>query len=188
MALPTPADSGFVVRSEHEVFRGAMIRLVLADVEAPDGDHLERAVVRHPGAVAVVPVHDDRTVSLVRQYRTAVDDLVLEAPAGTRDVDGEPPEGTAGRELAEEAGLKAAELRLLVSFYNSPGYCDQETMVFLATGLREVATSRSGAEESRMEVVRIPLDEVPTLTRDGTIVDGQTLIGLHLALQALPRG
>ena len=80
-----------------------MGRVELVD---PDGEPFERFIVHHPGAVAIVPVDADRRVTLVRQYRAAVDRMVLEAPAGTCDVDGEPPEATARRELAEEAGLR----------------------------------------------------------------------------------
>jgi ADP-ribose pyrophosphatase len=110
--------------SEVTHFEGWRISLVKATFEAPDGTEFTRDVVRHPGAVAVVAVTDDRRVLLVRQYRGPVDRELLEIPAGTRDVEGEPPQETARRELSEEAGVRAGELRLLARVLNSPGFCD----------------------------------------------------------------
>ena len=101
---------GFRRVSEEELLRAWLFRVDRVDLVDPDGRPFDRFVVRHPGAVTVVPLHDDGTVSLVRQYRAAVDALVLELPAGTRDKGDEPPEATARRELAEEAGLEAGAL------------------------------------------------------------------------------
>ena len=101
---------------------------------APDGEEFDRHVVHHPGAVVVVPVIDDDAI-LVRQCRVAAGRELLEVPAGKRDVDGEPPEATANRELEEEIGYRAGRLELLCEFYNSPGFCDEYTHLFLATDL-----------------------------------------------------
>ncbi len=159
--------------------------MVTATFADPDGHHFEREVVRHPGAVAVVPLHKDGSVTLVRQYRPAVDRRLLEVPAGIRDVDGEPPEETAHRELQEETGLVAGRIEPLVNFYNSPGFCDQETLLFVATDLQAGEARPAGTEERWMEVERIALDEVDDLTRRGVLVDAQTLIGLQLVRQRL---
>jgi len=159
--------------------------MVTATFADPDGHHFEREVVRHPGAVAVVPLHKDGSVTLVRQYRPAVDRRLLEVPAGIRDVDGEPPEETAHRELQEETGLVAGRIEPLVNFYNSPGFCDQKTLLFVATDLQPGEARPAGTEERWMEVERIALDEVDDLTRRGVLVDAQTLIGLQLVRQRL---
>jgi ADP-ribose pyrophosphatase len=159
--------------------------MVTATFADPDGNRFEREVVRHPGAVAVVPLHEDGSVTLVRQYRPAVDRHLLEVPAGIRDVDGEAPELTARRELQEETGLVATKIEPLVGFYNSPGFCDQETLLFVATGLEAGEAAPAGTEERWMEVVRIALDEVDDLTRRGVLVDAQTLIGLQLVRERL---
>ncbi len=159
--------------------------MVTATFADPDGHHFERELVRHPGAVAVVPLHEDGSVTLVRQYRPAVDRRLLEVPAGIRDVDGEPPEETAHRELQEETGLVASRIEPLVSFYNSPGFCDQETLLFVATGMRAGKARPAGTEERWMDVERIALDEVDDLTRRHVLVDAQTLIGLQLVRQRL---
>ena len=126
---------GFRRVSEEELLRAWLFRVDRFHLLDPDGKPFERFVVRHPGAVTVVPVHDDGTVTLVRQYRAAVDALVLEIPAGTRDKDGEAPEATARRELAEEAGLEAARWELLIGTWNTPGHQRPAHPIFLATGL-----------------------------------------------------
>ncbi len=144
-------------------------------------------MVRHPGAVAVVAVTDDDEVLLVRQYRGPVDRTLLEIPAGTRDVEGEPPGETARRELLEEVGVDASEMRPLGTMYNSPGFCDEETHLFLATGLAPGATARHGVEEEHMEVVRVALADVDGLVASGELVDGKTILGLLLARQVLAR-
>ena len=149
-------------------------------LEGPDGGAFDRDLVRHPGAVAVIPLHDDGTVTLVRQFRAAVMDEILEAPAGTCDEDGESLEDTARRELIEEAGLSAGTLRKVAAVRNSPGFCDQLTTIFVATDLTAVPTARSGEEERWMSVVRLPLADVVAMVRDGRVVDETTALGVLL--------
>ncbi|HMD44895.1 MAG TPA: NUDIX hydrolase [Acidimicrobiales bacterium] len=177
----------FRVVGEEPIFDGYLIRLTRAEVVGPDGHHFEREIVRHPGAVAVIAVDDDDRVWLVRQFRTAIGTTVLEAPAGTRDVDGEPPEETARRELAEEAGLEADRLELLIGAYNSPGYCDQRTWIYLATGLSPTATGRTGVEEHWMTIERVALSDLEALVADGSLADADTVLGMSLARDALAR-
>ena len=143
-------------------------------------------MVRHPGAVAVVPLGEDGRVTLVRQFRAAVGSEVLELPAGTCDVAGEDPARTARRELAEEAGLEAARLDHLATVLNSPGITDQRTAVYLARGLTPCATGREGTEERWMAVETVALDDVDRLVATGALQDGITLLGLLLAGRALP--
>ncbi|MDQ2649015.1 MAG: NUDIX hydrolase [Actinomycetota bacterium] len=167
--------------SEEERLRGWRFTVARARFRAPDGEEFERDVVRHPGAVAVVPLHDDGTVTLVRQYRASLERDLVELPAGIRDVEGEPDATTAARELVEEAGLAADRLERLVEFHNSPGFCDESVAVFLATGLRAVDDDRQGIEEQSMTVERIPLDEALAWIDDGRITDAKTIIGLQCA-------
>ena len=150
-------------------------------LEDPDGQPFDRDLVRHPGAVAVIPLHADGTVTLVRQFRASVMQEILEAPAGTCDAEGESLEDTARRELVEEAGLAAGQLRKLAAVRNSPGFCDQLTTIFLATDLTAVPTAREGVEEQWMSVVRLPLAEVAAMVADGRVVDETTALGVLLA-------
>lgn len=184
--------AGFRRTGERLVHQGHIWRVVVADFEAPDGHTFTRDVVRSPGAVAVVPVVFDAegnpSVVLVRQYRPAHDDLVLEVPAGMRDVPGEPPEETARRELVEEAGLAAADLDHLTRFYPSPGMTDAVLEIYLATDLRPVERETHGPEEDHSEIVHLPLAEAVALVTSGQIVDAKTIIGLLLTERRLAEG
>ena len=171
--------------SERELCRGHSIWMGDAEFEAPDGRRFSRDIVHHPGAVSVVAVHDDGRAVLVRQFRAPVDMEVLEVPAGKRDVEGEDPAVTAARELAEEVGLEAEHVELLLEFYNSPGFCDEHSFIYLATGLVECPAAPAGIEEESMEIVFVPLDDVPGLIATGELVDAKSIIGLLLARERL---
>jgi ADP-ribose pyrophosphatase len=177
--------NGFSRIAEDEVLGTWLFTVGRATCADPDGGQFERYIVHHPGAVAVVPVDDDGWVTLVRQLRPAVWDDVLEIPAGTRDVDGEDLDETARRELAEEAGWQADRLQRLVSTYNSPGFSDQVTTIFLATKLTPCATDRRGEEERWMTVERVHLTDVDSLVAGGRIMDQTTLLGLYMARSVL---
>jgi ADP-ribose pyrophosphatase len=140
-----------------------------------DGEEADREIVSHPGAVAIV-AHDDESVYLVRQPREAVGvaDL-LELPAGKLDVDGEPPAENARRELAEEIGKAAEHWEHLKTYWNSPGFSDEQLHIYLATGLRDVDQPETD-EDERIEIVAWPLADL-----DGLIdacEDSKSLIGL----------
>ncbi len=173
--------------AEREVFRGSLISVAEATFAGPSGDTFDRDVVHHPGAVVVVPLHDDGTVVMVRQYRAALDRMLLEIPAGKRDVDGEPVESTARRELEEEVGLKAGRLDKLAEFYNSPGFCDELAFLFLARDLTDCGRSVQGEEEEHMIVERVPLADLDAMVASGELVDGKSIIGLSLTAALLAR-
>ncbi len=177
--------SGFRRVSEEELLRAWLFRVDRFHLLDPDDRPFDRFVIRHPGAVTIVPVHDDGTVTLVRQYRAAVDALVLEIPAGTLDKAGESPEAAARRELAEEAGLEAATWELLVGTWNTPGISDQHTLIYLATDLTRIPSRPDGVEEGFMTVETIHLDDVDALVAEGSLKDETTLLGLYLARQRL---
>jgi ADP-ribose pyrophosphatase len=176
----TEPAAGFRVVSSTAVAEAGFLTLETRHVVGPDGAEFDRHVVRHPGAVVVVPVDGDDAL-LVRQFRAAVDGDLLELPAGKRDVPGEPPATTAARELAEEIGRTASRMQLLGEFYNSPGFTDELSFVFLATGLTEGERHAVTDEEAAIEVVRVPFADVDALVADGTIRDAKTMIGLLLA-------
>jgi len=176
---------GFRHLTDETVFTGWRISVTKSTFRAPDRTEFTRDIVRHPGAVAVVPVTEDRRVLLVRQYRGPVDRELLEIPAGTLDVEGESPEETAIRELEEEVGVHAEHMKLLAKIQNTPGFCDEETYVFLATGLQRSETHREGVEEQFMEVVEIALDDVGAMIGSGELTDAQTVAGLLLARDEL---
>ena len=178
------AGGGFRKVSEREIHAGRVVRLTESVFATPDGGTMTRDVVHHRGAVAVVAVDGDEVV-LLRQYRTPVEGELLEIVAGTRDVSGEDPAGTARRELAEEAGLSCESLEELGSFYNSPGFCDELSHVYLATGLSPVPREPDGAEEEWMTVERARLGDIGAMIDRGEIRDAKTIVGLLLALRRL---
>ncbi len=182
-----PPNPSFQRVAEVEVLRTHVFSVGQAALLDPDGEPFERSIIHHPGAVAIVPVDADRRVTLVRQYRAAVDRMVLEAPAGTCDVEGEALQATARRELEEEAGLRARSLEVLIGTFNTPGISDQYTTIFLATGLSPCPAQPSGIEEGFMTIETIALDDVESLVADGTLVDETTVLGLLLARARLDR-
>jgi ADP-ribose diphosphatase len=181
--------SRFRKLAEREAFRGHVISVGVADFAAPDGDTFTRDIVHHPGAVSVVPVLDGGVSALlVRQYRAAIDADLLEIPAGKRDVADEPPSVTAARELEEEVGMRAGRLVQLAEFYNSPGFCDEHSTVFMALDLSAGTIDKQGPEEAHMTTEVIALADVPALIASGRITDAKTIIGLTLTINALTDG
>lgn len=185
-STPVSTEPGFRQLSEETVHRGAVISTAVARFAAPDGTVFERDVVRHPGAVSVVPLvrsaDGAEEVVLVRQYRAAVDGWLLEIPAGKRDVPDEPPEETAERELVEEVGLRPRTLVQLAEFQNSPGFCDEHSWVFLAEDPVPAEASAHSLEEQYLTVERVPLAAVQGMIEAGAITDAKTIIGLTLTL------
>ena len=173
---------------ESQLTSGPVISLALARFTAPDGSPFERQVVHHPGAVVVVPLLDNGRVMLVRQFRAAVEAELLELPAGKRDVDGEAPEVTAARELAEEVGLRPGRLHRLARFYNSPGFSDELSHLFLAEDLEACDRAPAGIEEGHMSTEEVDLADVPRLIAAGDIIDAKTIIGLALTREHLAGG
>jgi ADP-ribose pyrophosphatase len=169
---------------ERTVYDGHVIRVTVGEFTTPDGDRVERDLVRHPGAVSVVPVVGDEAI-LVRQYRAALDADLLEIPAGKRDIPDEPPEVCATRELIEEIGMRPGKLELLARFYNSAGFSDEYSYVFLGTDLEEDQAAAHGVEEEYMTVERVRLDDVPALIESGELCDAKSIIGLTLARERL---
>lgn len=165
-------------------FVGRLLRLRVDTVRLANGRLSQREVVEHPGAVAVLPVLSSGELVLVRQYRHAVGRTLLEVPAGTREPD-ETPEACARRELIEETGYEARVLQELTRFYVSPGWANEELIVYVATGL--MRGSAYPAEDERIAVVPVSPDDVLELVRLRQIADAKTLVavlgylGLRLA-------
>ena len=165
---------GYELTGSREVWSGRIASVRVDSFRHADGEEVEREIVGHPGAVAVV-AHDGERIYMVSQPREAVgEQALLELPAGKLDEDGESPLETAKRELAEEIGKAAAEWRHLASFFASPGFSDEEIHVYLATGLSD-ASAESG-EEERIEIETYPLSSLDDLI--ARCRDSKTLVGL----------
>jgi 8-oxo-dGTP pyrophosphatase MutT (NUDIX family) len=180
--------SGFEVLGSKVVAHAGFLAITEEDIVGPDGGRFTRVVVRHPGAVVVVPIDGDGAL-LVRQYRAAIAKQILEIPAGKRDVDGEPPEETARRELEEEIGHRAGRMVKLAEFYNTPGFSDENTHLYAALDLEDLgATRRVGPEEEAMTMERVPFAAVDDLIANGEICDAKSIIGLLLARRFVDAG
>ena len=170
----------FVVEDAQVVHEGEVVTTEILTVRTPEGDHVKRQVVRHPGAVAVVAVHDGCVV-LVEQYRAAIDANLIEIPAGKTDIPGEPLETAARRELIEEVGLDPQSLVLLGDFITAAGFCDEVLTLFASNDCIEVDREVDGVEEAHSEILRVPLGEIDAWLSDGRLRDAKSLIGLFWA-------
>jgi ADP-ribose pyrophosphatase len=154
-----------------EAWRG---HLISVEVQRWAEPQRVREVVRHPGAVAVLAIHDGDAI-LVRQLREAVGERLLEIPAGIRDIEGEPAEETARRELLEETGYRAVTLRPLGRIHTSPGFTDEVVELYVGEAERS-----AGRSEPEVEVVAMPVDEVVAAVRRGEITDAKTAVAVLL--------
>lgn len=139
------------------------------------GRQHSRDIIRHPGAVVLLPLTDDGHVVLIRNYRVSIDRTLLELPAGTMEAN-EPPEETAARELIEETGYRAGRLELICTFYASPGICDEAMHVYVASELTEGEPEREANEQIENQLAT--WQQIEGWIDDGTIEDAKTLVGL----------
>lgn len=165
-------------RTVHE---GPVVHLSVDTVRFPDGSTGQLELVRHSGASAVVPVlgdpdDADPEIVLLRQFRYAAGGDIYEIPAGRPDRDGEPWEDVAARELEEETGYVAGELRRLNTIYTTPGFTDERIHIFLATRLTRGA--RNLDPDEFVQVVTMPLSAAMDAVRDGRIIDAKSVSGL----------
>lgn len=159
-----------------KIFEGRVFSVTVDTVSEGEVTY-QREVVHHHGSAVIIPVFDDGTVSLVRQYRHPAVRYLLEAPAGTL-ANGERPEIGAARELQEELGLVAARLEKLSEFFVSPGFCEEKMWVYLATELSE--GQQLLEDDEILEVVRLPIADALEMITSGEIQDAKTIIGLML--------
>ena len=158
------------------IYKGRIVNLNLETVTLPNGATVELEVIHHPGAAAVVPMKNDRTVILIRQYRHAVGGYIYEIPAGKLHP-GEDPRECAQRELEEEIGYRAGSLDLVVSAYTTPGFTDELIHIFKATQLQR-GTQNLGQDEV-LAIAEFPLEKTITMIREGVIKDAKTIVGLQ---------
>lgn len=178
-SMPATGEPTVATKS---AYRGDLVSVRVHTVSLPDGREIAREIVSHPSSVCIVPVDSDGNVLMVRQFRKAVESVLLEAPAGKMEGD-EDPRSTALRELQEEVGHSANELQALGSFYVAPGWCTQTIHAFLARNL--IASRLDADDDEFIETVRFPLGQIPALIADGTIRDAKSVTALLLAMRVL---
>ncbi len=158
------------------VYQGRYVRTEERVVRLPDGRESVREIVRPPDAVGVLPIDEDGSVHLVRQYRQAVGKVLLEIPAGIIHP-GESPEGTGRRECEEETGLRPSKMKWLFRYYHSVGFSTGQIEVFLGTGLGKDSGLRPDDGEF-IERVRMPFDKLYRMAVSGAIVDSKTILAV----------
>jgi len=160
-----------------KIFEGRVFDVTVDTVREGDQTYV-REVVHHGGSAVILPVFDDGTIALVKQYRHPAVKYLLELPAGTLN-DREDPKVGAARELEEELGLVAGRLEKLCEFFVSPGFLSEKMWLYLATDLQE--TEQRLEDDEAIEIVRLPIDRALQMITDNEIEDAKTIIGLLLA-------
>lgn len=171
------SDREFRILGTETVGQIGFLEIQNITVESPAGPQVNRIAIRHPGAVAVIPIIGSSVV-LIRQYRAAVNEWLLEIPAGKLDQDGEAPRETAHRELEEEVGLKAGRLEPIGEFFTTPGFSDELMYLYVAYDLEETQIQPVGPEEETAEILRVEIETLPEWLEQGKVRDAKTLIGL----------
>ncbi|OGO56902.1 MAG: hypothetical protein A2Z32_08580 [Chloroflexi bacterium RBG_16_69_14] len=182
-ADPSGADLVERVVESRVLHEGRYLTFRVDTIERTDGSRGTREIAGHPGAVAILAIDDEDQVLLVRQYRVAVGEALLEVPAGTLDVadDGsvEDPELAAPRELEEETGMRAGSWRLIARFYTAPGFASELMHLYLATDLRPADGERlTPDEDEHLLVERMPWRDAVAAAERGDLRDGKTLVAL----------
>jgi len=162
--------------SIRNIYKGKVITLNIDTVTLPNGMTIDLEMVRHPGASAVVPLKDDGTVVLIKQFRHAAGGFIYEIPAGKLH-QGEDPKACAARELEEEIGYKAGTLELLSSIFTAPGFTDEVIHIYRAT--RMTKGQQHLDRDEVLEVVEMPLHDAIEMIRTGAIRDAKTMVGLQ---------
>nr|WP_303621587.1 NUDIX hydrolase [Bacillus sp. FJAT-45066] len=161
-----------------KLFTGRVIDLYLEEVKLPNGKTSTREIVKHPGAVAIIAVTEERKLVLVRQYRKAMEKALVEIPAGKLEK-GESPEVTALRELQEETGYTCESLTKVIRFYTSPGFADELVHLFIANGLKKDTEVHSLDEDEFVDVLEVTLEEAIQLIEKEEIHDAKTAFAVQ---------
>ncbi|MPY87865.1 MAG: NUDIX domain-containing protein [Luteitalea sp.] len=167
------------VLSSKIAYEGRIVRVDVDRVVLPHGREATLEIVRHRGSVVLIPMPDESHVTLVRQYRYAIDRWVWELPAGSLEP-GEDPDEAARRECHEEVGLVAGRIERLAAFYPTPGYCDEVMLFYRLTDLQTPTTSAAHDEDELLEPHTLALAELREMLARGEIVDMKTAVGIYL--------
>ena len=160
------------------IYEGKIVNLRIDTVELPDKKYSLRDIVEHPGAVGIIPITDDGYMILVKQFRKAVEKVLLEIPAGKIEINEEPKE-TALRELYEETGYQTDNMEYLFEFYTSPGFSNEKVYMFLAKELYYVGQNVN--KDEYIEIEKFKIEDLMDMIERGEINDSKTMIGIYYA-------
>ncbi|SDC02129.1 MULTISPECIES: NUDIX hydrolase [unclassified Candidatus Frackibacter] len=168
-----------------EIYEGRILNLRIDNVKLPDGNEAKREIVEHAAGVTIIPyLQDTGEVIMVRQFRNPAEQILLEMPAGMLEIN-EEPKRCARRELEEETGYKAGDLKRIGSFYTSPGFCDERIHLYLAQNLSKYE-QHTDVDEF-LEVLKIPLEDLKNKLYTPEIIDAKTIIGVQFLLNYLQK-
>jgi 8-oxo-dGTP pyrophosphatase MutT (NUDIX family) len=179
--MTEPGSHEFTVASTKDIHIGRVVGLRVDEVVMPGGGTARREVIEHLGAVGIVALDVDNTVTMIHQYRHPLGHRLWELPAGLIDHAGEDPVEAAKRELVEEVGQAAESWETLVDVAASPGFTDEVIRVYLARGLSDVDRDVLGDEEADLVVRKFPLAEAVKMALSGELVNGATVSGILAA-------
>ncbi|WEG11454.1 NUDIX hydrolase [Pullulanibacillus sp. KACC 23026] len=162
--------------SSKVLFEGRVIDVYFEEVELPNGQTSTREIVKHPGAVAIIPINSKGELLLVRQFRKPLEKILYEIPAGKLEK-GEEPESCAYRELEEETGFKALGLEKIAEFYTSPGFADEKIFIYYTNQLEQGQAELD--EDEFLDLVPVSLNEAKDMVKDGRIGDAKTVYAVQ---------
>ncbi len=164
--------------SSDRIYTGKTISLKVDTVEIDNKGYQKREIVEHSGAVAIVPINELNEIILIKQFRKPIEKVIWEIPAGKLEIH-ETPKDCALRELKEETGYSADNIKLIHKFYSTPGFSNQKVYMYLATGLTE-GECKFDIDES-IEIFRVSMDKAYEMVLNNEIEDSKTIIGILLA-------
>lgn len=159
-----------------EIFHGKIVDVFLDDVQLPNGGTAKRELVFHPGGVGIIAITEENKMMFVKQFRKPLEKVILEIPAGKIDPgEGRHPEETGSRELEEETGYRAKEMKKVGGMYLSPGFSNEMLYLYHAIGLEKVENPLPQDEDEVLELYELTLAEAKAAIADGTICDAKTM-------------
>lgn len=161
-----------------KLYEGKILNLRVDTVEIPNKMYSKREIIEHPGSVGIVALTDDNKLVLVKQYRKAAEDFIIEIPAGQIEINEEPKEA-AIRELKEETGYIASSMEYMLEFFVSPGYCTEVICLFIADDI--TPGEQDLDENENIEILEVSIDEITKMIRLGKIIDAKTIIAANIA-------
>ncbi|SHH08476.1 NUDIX hydrolase [Tepidibacter thalassicus] len=164
--------------SSEKIYNGKIINLRVDTVELPEHKYQKREIVEHPGAVAILAVNENKEIIFVKQFRKAVEEILIEIPAGKLEK-GEDPKECAIRELKEETGYEAENIEFLSLFYTSAGFSNEKMYLYLATGLKKGECCPD--EDEYIEICEVKISKALDMIKKGEIKDAKTMVGILLS-------
>lgn len=164
------------------IYKGKIIKLRQDKVKLPDGKETTREIIEHPGAVVILALTDDQKIIMIRQFRVAANEVLWELPAGKVE-DGEDLVRCAKRELEEETGYYPRKIKKLLSFFSTPGFCNERLTLFLAEDLEE--RSKNEDDDEFIQVKNLKISEVLKMIKGNVIKDAKTIIGILFLVSSI---